>query len=124
MDEAVVLFLMFLILFFVPFVNEKYTDSTIKEKKVIDGFNEYETKIIKQFKKHIDEYREEGKVFLPGTEFKINFYVPSPIGSVDLNKVRMYVNMNLKLGYYIEDITVKRNKQNTKVKWYVIKYYK
>lgn len=122
MREAIAFAIVFTALFFVPMINDRYAYSTIREKKVIDGFNEYETRLIKNFKNHIDDYYRNDKCKPLGFNNTISFYMPTAIDSVDLDRVRLYINITLNMKYLIEDIQVKYNKSHTKVNWYVVKY--
>ena len=118
MREVIAFAIVFTALFFVPIVNDRYTDSTIREKKVIDGFNEYETELIRRFKSNVEDTERDFSI----ENNIIRFYMPTEINSVDLDRIRIYVNMNLNTKFLIEDITVRYNRSHTSINWYVIKF--
>ena len=118
MREVIAFAIVFTALFLVPMLDGRYTDSTIREKKVIDGFNEYETELIRRFKSHVEDIERDFSI----ENNIIRFYMPTEINSVDLDRIRIYVNMNLNTKFLIEDITVRYNRSHTSINWYVIKF--
>ena len=118
MREVITFAIVFTALFLVPMLDGRYIDSTIREKKVIDGFNEYETELIRRFKSHVEDTERDFSI----ENNIIRFYMPTEINSVDLDRIRIYVNMNLNNKFLIEDITVRYNRSHTSINWYVIKF--
>ena len=118
MREVIAFAIVFTALFLVPMLDDKYTDSTIREKKVIEGFNEDETELIRRFKSHIEDKERSFSI----NNNIISFYMPTCINSIDLDRVRMYINMNLDTKFLIEDITVRYNRSCTKITWYTVKF--
>ena len=118
MREAIAFAIIFTALFFVPMLNDRYAYSIIREKKVIDGFNEHETELIRRFKSHVEDTERSFSI----ENNIISFYMPTEINSVDLDRVRIYVNMNLNTKFLIEDITVRYNRSHTSVSWYTVKF--
>ena len=90
--------------------------------KTIEGLNKYETALVNKFIRHINYEENSDLGSLRKNDNITSFYMRSKIGSVDIDKVMYYVNMNPEIKYVIDEITIEYNKERTEAKWYCVTF--